>query len=76
MTELVRCRGPLRGLDDHEPATLERGTGSTTADHRDGNVLTAEAEDRRYRQRHLDQPFWPPPAGRCYVRPSGRLHRL
>ena len=52
-TELVRNRGPWKGLDDLELATLEwvDWFNHRRLLHRNGRVPPAEAEDRHYRQR-------------------------
>ena len=54
-TELVRHRGPWRGLDDLELATLEWVDWFNRRrihHHNAGRVPPAEAEDRHYRQQH------------------------
>ena len=56
-TELVRHRGPWRGLDDPELATLEWVdwfNNRRIHHHNPGRVPPAEAEDLHYRQQHLD----------------------
>ena len=52
-TELVRNRGPWKGLDELELATLEwvDWFNHRRLLHRNGRVPPAEAEDRHYRQR-------------------------
>ena len=54
-TELVRNRGPWRGLDDLELATLEWVdwfNNRRLHHHNAGRVPPAEAEDLHYRQQH------------------------
>ena len=56
-TELVRHRGPWRGLDDLELATLEWVdwfNNRRIHHHNAGSVPPAEAEDLHYRQQHSD----------------------
>ena len=56
-TELVRHRGPWRGLDDLELATLEWidwFNNRRLHHHNAGRVPPAEAEDLHYRQQHSD----------------------
>ena len=53
--ELVRCRGPWRGLDDLELATLEWVhwfNNGRLHHHNPGRIPPAEAEDLHYRQQH------------------------
>ena len=56
-TELVRDRGPWRGLEDLELATLEWVdwfNNRRLHHHNAGRVPPAEAEDLHYRQQHSD----------------------
>ena len=54
-TELVRNRGPWRGLDDLELATLEwvDWFNHRRLHHHNGSIPPAEAEELHYRQQHL-----------------------
>ncbi len=57
-TELVRNRGPWRGLEDLELATLEWVDWFNRRrlhHHNAGRVPPAEAEDLHYRQQHSDR---------------------
>lgn len=46
-TELIRRRGPWKGIDDVEYATLEWSTGSTTADCSSRSVTFRPRSSRR-----------------------------
>jgi len=75
-TELVRNRGPWRGLDDLELATLEwvDWFNHRRLFHELGRVPPAEFEHRYYRQTHLS-PRGRDPHHRACMKP-GEVHAL